>query len=502
LARSPAFGGLDQGAVRLFGVLVCAAVVLPIVPQLGFLAGAAALALAAGAAWLVWRSVPSEVSGALRRRPVVAGLWALSALLALLQIGRLSAFMADPDRLWGSAFPDPQAAQHACLSAYVVAGDLSKHDVDNLYDERYYPAFAGDAARLLAPADIRGLRTWMDDPYEYPPPFLLLPRMALAMTDDFLTIRAGWFVLQALGLIVVAAWLAQWVGGRDGELAFLLIPVLLASIPTLFGLQFGQFHVATLLLSVAAMLFFEQRRPALGGGLLAVATVSKLFPVFLLVFLFARRQWRDLLWTLGACAVFSLLGLAVLGWAPFEAFLGYQLPRIQNGEAFAFYEKAKPFIISRNFGIPGLATKLAFLGVPGMSHALGSVLGWLYTLLLLALAWVAGRRPAARLADARIWLGLLSLAALRSPLAPSAYVGISMLWLLTVMAGELRGRWSWIAGFVLAWALIVGPPPLEGGVEFALGFLGQAIGIAIGVWGVLGSRVAPREASMPVPSVA
>src|SRR5215475_9985915 len=338
MARSAALGGLERGAVRLFGALVCAAVVLPILPRLGFIAGSAALVLAAGAAWLLWRWVPSEVSGAARRRPVVAGLWALGALLALLQIGRLSAFTADPDRLWGSAFPDPEAANHACLSAYVVAADLSRHDVENLYDERYYPAFAGDAARLLAPADIHGLKTWMDDPYEYPPPFLLLPRMALAVTDDFLTIRAGWFVLQALGLIVVAAWLAQWIGGRDGELAFLLVPVLLASIPTLFGLQFGQFHVATLLLSVAAMLCFEQRRPAVGGGLLAVATVSKLFPAILLVYLLARRRWRDVAWTLGACAVFSLVALAFLGAAPFEAFLSYQLPRIQSGAAFAFYE--------------------------------------------------------------------------------------------------------------------------------------------------------------------
>jgi len=502
MARSPALGGLEQGAVRLFGVLVCAAAVLPVVPRLGWVGGTVALLLGAGSAWLLWRWVPSEVSGAARRRPVVAGLWALGALLALLQIGRLSAFTADPDRVWGSAFPDPEAANHACLSAYVVAADLSRHDVENLYDERYYPAFAGDAARLIAPADIRGLRKWMDDPYEYPPPFLLFPRAALAMTDDFLTIRAGWFVLQALGLVVVAAWLARWIGGRDGELAFLLVPVLLASVPTLLGLQFGQFHIATLLLSVAAMLCFEQRRPAVGGGLLAVAVVSKLAPVFLLVFLLGRRRWREVLWTVGACAVFSLLGLAVLGWAPFEAFLGYQLPRIQNGDAFSFYEKAKPFIISRNFGIPGLATKLGYLGVPGMSHAVGSVLGWIYTLFLLGLSWFAGRRPSSRLADARIWLGLLSLAALRSPLAPSAYVCISILWLLTVMAGELRGRWSWIAGYVVAWILIMGPPPLDGGVEFTVGFLGQAIGIAVCVWGVLGTRAAPREAPMAMPSAA
>src|SRR5262249_57252835 len=131
-----------------------------------------------------------------------------------------------------------------------VAADLSRRGTPNLYEERYYPAFAGDAAKLLAPADVRNLGRWMEDPFEYPPPFLLFPRGALFLTDDFLAIRAGWFVLQALGLVVVAAWLARWIGGRDGQLAFLLLPVLLASLPTMLGLQFGQFLVATLALAI------------------------------------------------------------------------------------------------------------------------------------------------------------------------------------------------------------------------------------------------------------
>ncbi|HEY1909016.1 MAG TPA: glycosyltransferase family 87 protein [Myxococcaceae bacterium] len=500
MARSPALGSLEQGVVRLFGALVCAAVVLPVLPLLGPVAGALAVLLGAGVAWRLWRWVPDSISGGLRRRPVVSVLWALGALFALLQMGRLAAFTADPDRLWGSTVPEPAAANHACISAYVVAADLSRRGTENLYDERYYPAFAGDAARLLAPASIHGLSRWIEDPYEYPPPFLLFPRAALALTDDFPAIRAGWFVLQALGLIVVAAWLARWIGGRDGDLALLLVPVLLASLPTMLALQFGQFHVATLLLSVAALICFEQRRTATGGALLGVAIVSKLFPAFLLVFLLSRRRWREVGWTVVAGALFTVVGLAFLGWAPFQAFLGYQLPRIQSGEAFAFYEKAAEFIISRNFGIPGLSTKLAVLGVPGMTRGVGAVLGWIYTLVLLALAWIAGLRPPERLRDARIWLGLLSLAALRSPLAPSAYVTVSMLWLLTLSAGEIRGRPVGAVAFVVAWLAIMGPPPLEGATEFTVGFLGQIIGIAICVRAVLGPRTAPAAGAVPAAS--
>jgi Glycosyltransferase family 87 len=228
--------------------------------------------------------------------------------------------------------------------------------------------------------------------------------------------------------------------------------------------------------------------------------VSKLFPPFLLVFLLARRRWREVVWTLGACAVFALVGMGVLGWSPFQAFLTYQLPRISSGEAFAFYEKAPEFIISRNFGIPGLTTKLNLLGVPGMTRGLGSVLGWIHTLGLLAIGWVGGLRPASRLGDARIWLGLLSLAALRSPLAPSAYVTISMLWLLSLLAGEVRRRPARAVTLVVAWVAIMGPPPLEGAVEFVVGFLGQAIGIAVCLWAVLGPR--PGRESEPQSALA
>ena len=497
--RSPVLGGLEQAVIRLFGVLVCAAVVLPALPRLGAIAGSLAILLAAGAAWLVWRWVPVEVLGARRRRPVVAALWALGALLALLQVGRLSAFMSDPDRIWGSVVPDPVAAEHACLSAYVVAADLSRRGTSNLYDERYYPAFAGDAARLVAPADVRGLKRWIDDPYEYPPPFLIFPRAVLALTDDFLAIRTGWFVLQALGLVVVGAWLARWIGGRDGELAFLLLPVLLGALPTMLGLQFGQFHVATLLLSVAAMICFEERRPAAGGALLAVATVSKLFPAFLLVYLLARRRWREVAWTLGGCVVFSLVGLAVLGWTPFQAFLQYQLPRIHTGEAFAFYEH-NALVVSRNFGIPGLVTKLHWFGVPGMTHRLGTILGWLYTFLLFALAWAAGRRVEGRVAEGRAWLALLTLGAFRSPLAPP-YVTLSTLWLLTLLAGEIRGRTSRVVAFVVAWLLIMGTPPLTGATEFIVAGLGQLAGLLVCAWGLRASRVAPSEAPAPALSV-
>ena len=128
MAGPRSIGGLEQTAVRLFVLAVCLAVVLPTLPRLGGVAGTIAVALALGATWLIWRWVPESLAGSRRRRPVVAGLWALSAVLALLQMGRLSAFMDDPERIWGSVVPDPLArstlpllAAHAANAVYSAA---------------------------------------------------------------------------------------------------------------------------------------------------------------------------------------------------------------------------------------------------------------------------------------------------------------------------------------------------------------------------------------------
>jgi len=164
-------------------------------------------------------------------------------LVAVLQVGRLSAFMADSSRAWGSAVPDPVAANHQCLSAYLHAADLSRRGVTNNYETQWYPAFnepVGVTTGLDSP--VNGLGRWIDDPYQYPPPFLVLPRLALALTNSFDAIRTVWFARRLATFLVGAILLARWIGGRDGTIVALMIPAVLASVPTLLNFQFGQFH--------------------------------------------------------------------------------------------------------------------------------------------------------------------------------------------------------------------------------------------------------------------
>ena len=51
-------------------------------------------------------------------------------------------------------------------------------------------------------------------------------------------------------------------------------------------------------------------------------------------------------------------------------------------------------------------------------------------------------------------------------------------------------------GFVVAWLLIMGPPPLHGATEFILAFLGQLAGLAVCIWALRGPR--PVASGAPV----
>lgn len=493
---------IEQWTVAFFTSALVAAIVVPVATHAATWLGLLTLVACFSPFPWIARRIPNSLRGALRRRPVVAVAWLLVASLGVLQMGRLSAFMADSSRLWGSTVPDPAASKHQCLSAYVHAADLVRRGEKNIYDPYWYPGFTAAADSYPGfPSPVEGLGPWISDPYEYPPPFLLLPRAALAITNSFDAIRSSWFVLQSLVLLLAGLLLASWVGARHGLFAALLLPLLFGSIPTMLDLQFGQFHMMAVVLAVTAMIAFSEQRVALGGALLAFALLSKVFPGVLLLYLALRREWRAVAWTGAFVVGFTLLSIPVLDWEPFVAFFTFQLPRLVSGKAFLLMSgKVPAFFIARNFSVSGIVAKLGLLGVPGMGPAVARVVRWLYLPCIIALNQRVARRSRDRLGEARTWLALLSLASLASPLAPSAYVTVPSLWLLTYLAGEIRGRVAAAILFGLVWALIVGTPPLPGRADILVALIGQLLVLAVNVWVLLRPGPAQVDEAEPMPS--
>ncbi len=438
----------------------------------------------------VARSLPRSLDGALHRNRRTCFLWGLLGLLTILQTGRVAMFMSDAEKVWGASLPH-YFPHHMCMAAYVTAADYHRQGISNVYDASLYPPFATTAD---LETQVVGIENYFEDPYQYPPPFLLLPRFALTLTNDYSTIRTIWFAMQATAFALVSVLLALWIKGRSGKVAALLIPAMWISLSTLDGLQTGQFHLSTLVLAVAALLAFETHRQALGGALLAGAMVSKVFPGLLLIPLLAQRRWRAAAWTAAFVAAFTLLAWFVLGPSPFTAFWNYQLPRLQSGEAFAFakwWPDIATEIIALNQTPFSVVAKLNELGVPGMTDEFAGSVNWVYSFFILGLAVWAGRTAAGRTHQAQVWLALLNLAALRSPGAFMYHV-VGSLWLLTLLAAEMPGRRRLSVALGICWILLfflpgvvplpVFPPPPA---MMILSGLGVVLMVVLNSWVII-----------------
>ena len=409
-----------------------------------------------GYQWALPR-LPLGLDGMLRSRRSLAILWSLLALAALVQCVRLGTFMADPTFERASVYPiDQNTVRHQALAAYVYGAELDRRGVHNIYDPALYPD-PGEPGSP-PPTEVLNLGPYIEEPFQYPPPFLLLPRLALTVSNDFRVIRAITHLLNVWLFLLAALVACRWVGGERGVLAGLLIPVVWLGLPTLFTFQFGQFHLAAVCLTVLGMVAVEQDRPAAGGTLIGLAVAGKLFPAILLVYLAFQRRWRPIGWSLVTILVLCGLTLAVSGPDAFAAFFSDQLPRLSTGSNVPF--DAEGAFSAYNASFFGFVHRLYQLGVAGLERSHGAIVAWGFSILLLAAAAYAGRRAADRPREVAQWLALSSLAALRTPLAPTSYVPASALWLLVWVVVMRRGKtesWAWI---LLAWVFLNPLPEL------------------------------------------
>lgn len=392
---------------------------------------------AAGGAWICQR-LPASFDEAAARRPKLAAVWVLMALVAVVQIGRLSTYMTDPETDWFLSTRHPFYAKHECANAYFYAAELAQRGEANVYDCAHYPGLNPEAEPHT---EISGMTP--EDPFQYAPQFLLWPRLAIGLTHDYSALRMLWFGINTTLCIGTVILLSVWMGGRIGTVSALLAPAVVASFPVLHNFQYGQFHFAAVALAVLGMLALNRGRPALGGSLLAVSILSKLFPAVLLVPLVAQRRWRDLGWTAGAGAIVTILAFGVLGPAPFAAFFDYHVPRLADGSAFAFDEawpELATLVIAGNQGIQGMLHKLEAMG-----FHVGGAAGILvpsYGVALLVLGLWSGLRNAKanRPERAIMWLGLLGMASLASAGAWADYVPLTCVWLLAVLFPMTAGN--------------------------------------------------------------
>ncbi len=382
---------------------------------------------------------------ALDERAAGRGLLVLSAaatVLAIVQLVRLTVFTVAPTRDDFAAVPSSSFSRHHyCGTAYFVAGGIAR-EATNIYDNALYDHPDSVATAQRKPRTIDGFNV---DVYEYPPPFLLLPRMVLQVAPDLVRFRMVWFGLSSAALLLAMLITAAALPRAQATRTVLLMPLVWAGMGTVAGLQMGNFQVATLAISMAGMAMFSRRHDAAGGALLGFAVASKLFPGMLVLYLAVRRAWRPVVATCLGGLLFALLALWDMGLAPFTAFV-HHLPRLLGGEAFAAFRN--PAAVAANQSIPGLVFKLRFFGLPDPGFGGAKLVGWIYTVIAVTATVLLARRSRG---GPIAWITVLILANLRSPFLPVGYAAVAPLWLLTLLGaenGERRGALAWIG---LAW---------------------------------------------------
>jgi hypothetical protein len=416
----------------------------------------AAAAVAAFIAWLCWRHpiVSLDEAASSRALKVISG---LATIATLIQLTRLCVFIVNPgavDYALGPSRGQGLTIKHSCLSAYYVAA-RSVAMVPNVYAYELYsfPAESPTAVRRPRP-----IESFNIDAYEYPPPFLLLPRTLAILAPDFLRFRMVWFALNGVVMVVGLLMVARMLGPIAGTRAVLLSPLVLASDLTIGTLQIGNLQAIVFSLAMIAMVLLAQRRYAAGGSVLAFVTVSKLFPGLLIVYLLLRREWRALAWTIGMMAALVAISLLDTGWTPYKAFLDH-LPRLLSGEAFPAFRN--PGAIAKNYSVPGMAFKLQLFGLASAPFGAMRTIGSIYTLIVLAATVIVARRTLTREQEPLAWLTILILASLRSPFLPG-YAVIPVLWLLTLLAARFAPTGKTLCGVLLAWVVLNISMPQQG----------------------------------------
>ena len=353
-------------------------------------------------------------------------------------------------------------AGHNCLTCYLLAVEAASAGRDNIYADELYYVRGGPAPQ---PTPLRGElgQAFRVDLYQYSPPFLILPWALEKLGGGFFGARSLFFFVTLgafLGcLFRLWRWLAKIGAPDQAWRAWIALPLLLLAGTTASAFQVGNAHILVIAMAILGMIAAAENRTRTAGALLGFAAVAKLFPVMLLVFLFARGKRRTVAWSLGFVAVYALVALLLFGFDPFADFFSYQLPRIASGDAFPFgFSRPKADML--NISVMNLPFRLAHHLPFDNPMPFAKVLIWVYGLAVLGLAYWTGHRTrsaaSARLAaftEPAIWLAILVLAQACTPFVPWYYGNFVIMWLIAIWLAAVRSRLA-AAALLAAWAVL------------------------------------------------
>ncbi len=151
-------------------------------------------------------------------------------------------------------------------------------------------------------------------------PFLVFP---IAVSKIIFNIVSASLFVIVLARTLTYFSVPQWVGW--------LVPVLFF-IPIRNNILFGQAYLLLFALLMEGFMAYKKGRTKTAAMLWAVAIVFKLFPLVLLFFLVAKKQYKQLAYCVAACMLLGLVSLLFNGFASWHYYVFTILPRANSGE--------------------------------------------------------------------------------------------------------------------------------------------------------------------------
>jgi hypothetical protein len=166
------------------------------------------------------------------------------------------------------------------------------------------------------------------------PPICALPLAPLTALRP-LAAKRVWLILN-LGFLALALWVLRKVTKLVWRRLALIASLCIVPLHSNFLL--GQFYVLVLLLLCTAYYASVTGRRFTSGGLLALATALKLFPILFLFFFLGKRNWRAVAGFILGGVVLAAVSVVTLGVEVHRVFLWEVLSQISRGDWLAPYE--------------------------------------------------------------------------------------------------------------------------------------------------------------------
>jgi hypothetical protein len=136
---------------------------------------------------------------------------------------------------------------------------------------------------------------------------------------------------------VFSAVLFVWVLARAGKY-FSLPPWVLWLVPVIFfiplhnNIFFGQAYLLLFALLLEGYMAYKKGKPAVAALLWGIAIVFKLFPLVILFFLLAKKQYKQVGYCVTVSALLGLISVLLNGFASWQYYVFTIFPRANSGE--------------------------------------------------------------------------------------------------------------------------------------------------------------------------